>query len=189
MEGRWRFEWFGTGSPGLFVARFLFERSPSTLVNLIGLDALIKDGYGKITANLKFLNSIEGKLLLTSKLSVEGPTRMKEEYIEGLLETPVVSEQAIPEQLKGAFAQATNALQQLPAPIKDVFSNGLQLPLSGTFQRLFMISYLDEEILIIRDSSGAPEVLTRLEGPPSVDSEPVIAELFSPCCMLFPFVL
>ncbi|KAG0498281.1 hypothetical protein HPP92_002972 [Vanilla planifolia] len=46
----------------------------------------------------------------------------------------------------------------------------------GTFQRLFMISYLDEEILIIRDSSGAPEVLTRLEGPPSVDSEPVIAE-------------
>lgn len=25
LEGRWNFEWFGAGSPGLFAARFLFE--------------------------------------------------------------------------------------------------------------------------------------------------------------------
>ncbi|KAL0906335.1 hypothetical protein M5K25_024822 [Dendrobium thyrsiflorum] len=176
LEGRWKFEWFGAGSPGLLAARFLFERTPSALANLVGLDTQIKDGYGKVTANLKFFNSIEGKFLLTSKLSVEGPTRMKEEYAEGLVEPPTVSEQAIPEQLKGAFGQATNTLQQLPAPIKDAFTNGLKLPLSGAFQRLILISYLDEEILIIRDSSGAPEVLTRLEGPPPVDLEPVITE-------------
>ncbi|XP_020692046.1 probable plastid-lipid-associated protein 13, chloroplastic isoform X2 [Dendrobium catenatum] len=153
LEGRWNFEWFGAGSPGLLAARFLFERTPSAVANLI-----------------------EGKFLLTSKLSVEGPTRMKEEYTEGLVEPPTVSEQAIPEQLKGAFGQATNTLQQLPAPIKDAFTNGLKLPLSGAFQRLILISYLDEEILIIRDSSGAPEVLTRLEGPPPVVLEPAITE-------------
>jgi hypothetical protein len=50
----------------------------------------------------------------------------------------------------------------------------------GMFQRLFMISYLDEEILIIRDASGAPDVLTRLEGPQpnSIDgtSDAVLSE-------------
>ncbi|KAJ0965030.1 hypothetical protein J5N97_026168 [Dioscorea zingiberensis] len=169
LEGRWNFEWFGAGSPGL--------RSPATLANLLGLDMLIKDGYANVTANLKFLNSIETKFLLRAKLSVEGPTRMKEEYIEGLLETPTVSEQAIPEQLKGAFGQATGTLQQLPASLRDAFTNGVTIPLSGTFQRLFMISYLDEEILIARDAMGAPDVLTRLDASPGqITADPVITE-------------
>lgn len=59
--------------------------------------------------------------------------RMKEEYVEGLLETPTVSEQAIPEQLKSIVGQATGTLQQLPALIKDAFANGLKLPLSKKF--------------------------------------------------------
>lgn len=84
---------------------------------------------------------IEGKFLLTSKWSVEGPTRLKEEYAEGLFEPPTISEQAIPEQLKGAFGQATNTLQQLPAPIKDAFANGLKFPLSkNTVIGLFYFS-------------------------------------------------
>lgn len=177
LEGRWNFKWFGASSPGWFAARFLFERSPATFAYLLGLDMLIKDGYSKVTANLKFLNSIESKFLLTTKLSAEGPTRMKEEYVEGHFETPTISEEAIPAQLRGAFGQATDTLQQLPAPIKDTFANGLTVPLSGTFQRLFMFSYLDEEILIIRDSSGAPDVLTRLEGPPApAATDPIISE-------------
>lgn len=167
LEGRWNFEWIGSGSPGLFAARFLFERFPVTLANLVGLDMRIKDGYSRVMANLKFLNSIESKFLLTTKLSLEGPLRMKEEYVEGVFEAPTVSEQAIPEQLKGALGQATGSLQQLPASIKDVVASGLKIPLSGTFQRLFIISYLDDEILIIRDAAGAPDVLTRLEGSPS----------------------
>ncbi|KAK8663234.1 hypothetical protein V6N13_025113 [Hibiscus sabdariffa] len=42
-------------------------------------------------------------------------------------------------------------------------ASGLRIPLSGTFRRLFMISYLDEEILITRDTAGIPEVVTRLD--------------------------
>ncbi|XP_077209867.1 putative plastid-lipid-associated protein 13, chloroplastic isoform X2 [Tasmannia lanceolata] len=183
LEGRWSFQWFGAGSPGLFAARILFVRFPASLVNLLALDVLIKDGYAKAAANLKFLNSIQSKFILTAKLSVEGPIRMKEEYIEGVFETPAVSEEAVPEQLKSAFGQAVDRLQQFPAPIKDVMANGLTIPLSGTYQRMFMISYLDEEILIkpsakmiIRDTSGLPDVLTRLEGPSAPMAVEDIAE-------------
>ncbi|XP_062183918.1 probable plastid-lipid-associated protein 13, chloroplastic [Phragmites australis] len=165
LEGRWNFEWFGDSSPGAFAARLLFERSPTTVAHFMGLDLLIKDGYSKLSSNIMFLNTIQSKFLLTTQLSVEGPIRMKEEYVEGLIEIPKISEETLPEQLKGLLGQTAGALQQLPSPIRDAVAEGLKLPLSGTFQRLFMISYLDEEILIIRDAAGAPDVLTRLEGP------------------------
>uniref|UniRef100_A0A0D9WAU9 Plastid lipid-associated protein/fibrillin conserved domain-containing protein n=1 Tax=Leersia perrieri TaxID=77586 RepID=A0A0D9WAU9_9ORYZ len=165
LEGRWNFEWFGDGSPGAFAARLVFERSPTTVAHFTGLDVLIKDGYSKISSNVKFLNTVQSKFLLTTQLSVEGPIRMKEEYVEGIIEIPRIREETLPDQLKGLIGQTAGALQQLPAPIRDAVSEGIKLPLNGMFQRLFMISYLDEEILIIRDASGAPDVLTRLEGP------------------------
>lgn len=61
---------------------------------------------------------IESKFILTTKLSVEGPIRMKEEYEQGLLQ--------MPEQLKGA-------LQQLPDAIKEVLATGFNIPLSKIF--------------------------------------------------------
>ncbi|GLT77944.1 hypothetical protein SLA2020_494970 [Shorea laevis] len=173
LEGRWNFEWFGSGSPGLSAARFIFERFPSTLANLSKLDVVIKDGYAKITAKLKLLNSIESKFVLSTRLSVEGPLRMKEEYVEGILESPTIIEETLPEQLKGALGQASNTMQQLPVPIRDAITSGLTIPLGGTSQRLFMISYLDDEILIIRDTAGVPEVLTRLVSSPSPLAEPM----------------
>lgn len=173
LEGRWNFEWFGTGSVGLIAARVLFVRSPPELANLSKMDVVIKDGYAKVAASIKLFNSIESNFMITTKLTVEGPLRMKEEYIEGAIESPKVNEEAIPQQLKGAFGQAANSLQQLPAPIKDVVASGFKVPLGGRFERLFMISYLDDEILIIRDTSGVPEVLTRLDPGPSVMAEPM----------------
>lgn len=148
LEGRWNFEWFGSGSPGLFSARFILERFPSTLANLSKMDVVIKDNYANITANMKLLNAIESKFILSTKLSVEGPCRMKEEYVEGMFESPTIIEETIPEQLRGALGQAMNTVQQLPVPIRDALSSGLKIPLGGSFQRLFMISYLDEEILV-----------------------------------------
>ncbi|XP_010508612.1 PREDICTED: probable plastid-lipid-associated protein 13, chloroplastic [Camelina sativa] len=167
FEGRWKFEWFGSGSPGLLAARVIFERFPSTLANLSKMEILIKDANAKATANIKLLNSIESKIILSSKLTVEGPLRLREEYIEGMVESPTVIEEAVPEQLKGALVQAATTLQQLPALIKDTLASGLRIPLSGSFERFFMISYLDEEILIVRDTAGVPEVLTRMETPSS----------------------
>ncbi|WOK95300.1 hypothetical protein Cni_G04007 [Canna indica] len=98
-------------------------------------------------------------------------------HVEGILESPTVSFDVVPEQLKAALGQVIGAVQQLPATIRDAFDNGLKIPLSGTFERMFVISYLDEEILIIRDSCGTPHVLTRLEGSPaSTSANPVIPE-------------
>ncbi|KAL8463875.1 hypothetical protein ACS0TY_033717 [Phlomoides rotata] len=173
LEGRWNFEWFGSGSPGLIAIQVLFQRFPPALANLSKLDASIKDGYANISASLKLLNSIESRFIVTTKLSVEGPLRMKEEYIEGIFESPKVDEESIPQQLRGAFDQAASTIQQLPVSIRDAVAGGLKVPLGGSFGRLFMISYLDEEILIIRDTAGAPEVLTRLDPGPSPVVDPI----------------
>ncbi|PHU05794.1 hypothetical protein BC332_26616 [Capsicum chinense] len=120
---------------------------------------------------LLHISLIENKFVLSSKFSVEGPLRMKEEYVEGIFETPKVDENFVPEQLKGALDQAANTIQQLPVPIRDTVSRGLKIPLGEAFQRLIMISYLDEEILIARNTAGEPEVLTRLD--PAPDPEPI----------------
>lgn len=58
LEGRWNFEWLGIGTPGLFAVKIVFERFPSSLTNLSKMNVLIKDGNAKITAQLKFLNSV-----------------------------------------------------------------------------------------------------------------------------------
>ncbi|KAL8142908.1 hypothetical protein V2J09_015940 [Rumex salicifolius] len=165
LEGKWSLDWFAAKPSGLFATSLIFQRLSTTFINLSKVDILIKDGYTKVTASIKLLNSVEAKLMLSSKLSVEGPVRMKEESVDCLLEPPSLIEQAVPEQLRSAMGQASDAVQQLPVPIRDAFSSGVTVPLSGTITRLFMISYLDDEILIIRDTDGLAEVLTRLNVP------------------------
>lgn len=83
---------------------------------------------------------IESKFILSTRLSVEGPLRMKEEYIEGILEIPTVIEERVPEQLKGALDQAVTTLQQLPLPIQDVVSRGLKVPLGKAFSFMFFLT-------------------------------------------------
>ncbi|KAL0383755.1 UNVERIFIED_CONTAM: putative plastid-lipid-associated protein 13, chloroplastic [Sesamum calycinum] len=119
LEGRWNFEWFGSGSPGLFAAKFLFERFPQAVANLSKLDVVIKDGYANISASVKLLNSvqIESGFIISTRLTVEGPLRMKGEYIEGILEYPKFNEESIPQQLRGALDQAASTMQQLPVPL------------------------------------------------------------------------
>lgn len=58
---------------------------------------------------------------------------MKQEFLEGLLESPKVNEESIPQQLRGTFAQATNTVQQLPVLIRDALSGGFKIPLGEHF--------------------------------------------------------
>ena len=80
---------------------------------------------------------VESKFTLSSKLSVEGPLRMKEEYVEGFLDLPSVVEEAVPDQLRGPLGQAAGAHQQLPVTIRDVISSGIRIPLSKHFKIFF----------------------------------------------------
>lgn len=84
---------------------------------------------------------VQSKFLLTTQLSVEGPIRMKEEYVEGLIEIPRIREETLPDQLKGFFGQTAGALQQLPAPIRDAVSEGIKLPLSKECTSHFHLQY------------------------------------------------
>lgn len=85
---------------------------------------------------------VESKIVLNSRLSVEGPLRLKEEYVEAVLESPKVVEESVPEQLKGAFGQAVSTAQQLPVPVKDAISSGLKIPLSKHFNKFFSHFFL-----------------------------------------------
>lgn len=99
--------------------------------NLLSEDEIFTDSL--FICNDERSMQIESKFSLSTKLLVEGPLRLKEEYIEGILESPTVIEETIPEQLKGAFNQAVTTVQQLPAPIRDAISGGLRIPLSKCF--------------------------------------------------------
>lgn len=68
---------------------------------------------------------IESRFAVSTWLSVEEPLRMKEDYVEGIVESPKVNEEGMPEQLRGAFLQATNTLQQRPFHIRDAMANGV----------------------------------------------------------------
>lgn len=66
--------------------------------------------------------------MLSTKLTAEGPTRLKEEYVEGILSTPNVSD--VPSQLRGFYAQLVAVVERLPAVVKEIVSNGIKVPLS-----------------------------------------------------------
>ncbi len=73
---------------------------------------------------------VETSVTLSTKLIAEGPTRLKEEYVEGVLASPSVLESNIPSQLKGAYGQLVAAVERLPNPVKEVLGSGVKVPLS-----------------------------------------------------------
>lgn len=83
---------------------------------------------------------IESKFRVSAQLSVEGPLRMKEEYVEMVLESPTIVEETVPEQLKVALNQAVTTAQQLPVPIRDAVVSGLRLPIGKQFDVFFSFS-------------------------------------------------
>ncbi|KAJ8440286.1 LOW QUALITY PROTEIN: hypothetical protein Cgig2_031600 [Carnegiea gigantea] len=78
---------------------------------------------------LWFTVTLETRLILSSKLSIDGLVRIREEYFEGLLEPPTVIEEAVLKQLRSALGQAVNTIEQLPLPLRDVMSSGIRVPL------------------------------------------------------------
>jgi hypothetical protein len=163
LEGLWEFKWAGARTPGVIAARTLLRRFPSVLATIKSINIIILDGTTKATASLKLFNTVETSVTLSTKLIAEGPTRLKEEYVEGVLASPSVLESDIPSQLKGAYGQLVAAVQRLPNTVRDILAGGVKVPLTGTYERLLLISYLDEEILVARDESGVPDVLYKLQ--------------------------
>ncbi|CAI5987418.1 unnamed protein product [Closterium sp. NIES-65] len=148
LEGTWDIVWAATRNPGVIATRVLLKRFPTQVASLESLQVQILEGSTKVTAGLKFLTAAETSITVSTRLAVEGPVRIKEEYAEAVVATPVVPDGSIPSALKGVFDQLASASQSLPAALKDSLSSGLKLPLSGRYQRELIISYLDDEILV-----------------------------------------
>ncbi|CAI7777673.1 unnamed protein product [Closterium sp. NIES-53] len=161
LEGTWDIVWAATRNPGVIATRVLLKRFPTQVASLESLQVQILEGSTKVTAGLKFLSAAETSITVSTRLAVEGPVRIKEEYAEAVVATPVVPDGSIPSALKGVFDQLTSASQSLPAALKDSLSSGLKLPLSGRYQRELIISYLDDELLVVRDQAGLADVLVR----------------------------
>ncbi|KAL2630540.1 hypothetical protein R1flu_015226 [Riccia fluitans] len=175
FEGKWEFLFAGAKSPGLVAAKILLKRFPSELASLTSLVLTIFDGENaKATGTFKILNSVEGSFTLTTKLAVEGPLKLKEEYVEGVFTTPTVPEGSVPTQIKGLVDQISAAVERLPIQVREVISGGVKVPLGNTFSRELLISYLDEDMMIVRDKSGIPDVLVRTEVPATEISIPVV---------------
>jgi hypothetical protein len=83
-----------------------------------------------LTSAYVVAQQFESNFILTTKLTVEGPLRLKEEYIDGVIEMPNVPESSIPTQLKDSYGQVLTAFEQLPTPVKETLSSGLKIPLS-----------------------------------------------------------
>eukprot|EP00475_Leptophrys_vorax_P031346 TRINITY_DN4746_c0_g1_i1.p1 TRINITY_DN4746_c0_g1~~TRINITY_DN4746_c0_g1_i1.p1 ORF type:complete len:323 (+),score=36.52 TRINITY_DN4746_c0_g1_i1:126-1094(+) len=161
LEGTWDFVWAGTRSPGIIAARVLLKRFPQQLATLESLKIQILEGSTKATAVLKFLTAAEASVTVSTRLAVEGPLRLKEEYTEAVVSAPSVSDDSIPAALKGVFDQVVAATKSLPEAVKEAVASGLKVPLSGRFEREIVISYLDDELLVARDQSGLADVLVR----------------------------
>lgn len=161
LEGTWDFVWAGTRSPGAVATRTLLKRFPEQLASLESLQIEIFGNSTKATASLKFLSAAETSITVTTRLAMEGTVKLKEEYVEAVVSTPVVADDNIPAALKGIFDQVASATSSLPAAIKDAVAAGLKVPLNGRYERELIISYLDEEFLVARDQSGLADVLVR----------------------------
>merc|ERR1712046_437477 len=56
----------------------------------------------------------------------------------------------------------------------EVAGQGVAVPEALRYERLLFITYVDEELMVVRDETGAPDILKRTS-PPPVDEE-VVAE-------------
>eukprot|EP00271_Cylindrocystis_brebissonii_P012129 TRINITY_DN30248_c0_g1_i1.p1 TRINITY_DN30248_c0_g1~~TRINITY_DN30248_c0_g1_i1.p1 ORF type:complete len:319 (-),score=59.72 TRINITY_DN30248_c0_g1_i1:678-1634(-) len=182
LEGAWEFVWASARSPALRLAKIVIQRFPKEVASLDSLVLEILPGGAEATASVKVLNSVETTFTLTTKLIAEGPLRLKEEYVEGLLAPPVIPEDSLPGPIKSVYESLVSAAAGLPESVKDVLSGGLKVPLSGYFERQLLISYLDDEIMVARDSSGVPDVLLRTALPligADVDTPAILEEYVS----------
>lgn len=157
LEGAWEFVWASARSPALQAAKVLIKRFPKEVASLDSLILEILQGGAEATASLKLLSSVETTFTLTTRLVAEGPLRLREEYVSGVLALPVASEGP----LKGAYDAFLSAAASLPESFKEALAGGLRLPLTGYFERQLLISYLDDEMLVSRDQTGVVDVLLR----------------------------
>ncbi|CAI5491647.1 unnamed protein product [Closterium sp. Naga37s-1] len=130
LEGYWDFVWAGAQSPGLIAARLVLQRLPPQVASLQALQLHIMPGSTiTATAVVRFLNAAESNVIIKSKLEMEDSLKLKEEYAEIEVTTPIVTGGSIPAPLTAVVDQLSSLLKSLPAALQDTINAGLRVPL------------------------------------------------------------
>jgi hypothetical protein len=73
---------------------------------------------------------------------------LKESYEEGSISAPSVDATSAPSQVKPVLDQLVGAVEGLPAQLKSLIQGPLTVPLTNMYERLLLITYLDDELLV-----------------------------------------
>lgn len=151
LNGEWELVYSGGYSEGLF------NGSPTRQIALF----LYAGGYAPATFGLALSKALPSALLSVSnaKLSIRRKQPRVEAYAEVKAGPLPSSPVAISCNLE---AQSDVRLKETYKAVKVGTSN-LDVPAALQYSRLLYVVYLDEDLLIVRDETGVPEVLLRKE--------------------------
>ncbi|KAL1512297.1 hypothetical protein AB1Y20_005559 [Prymnesium parvum] len=152
LNGKWKFVYASGASPGLKALQLLLKSSSSAPKSPSGADLIdVQDTYLTITPDQPRAKASVQVRLLSFENTLTLASKLEAESAVRLCETYQYSE---------------SEYMSLRLPF--------QSPIE--YKRSVLVSYLDDEVLVIRDSAGRPDILMRCEGvewaSSSIGSEP-----------------
>lgn len=176
LDGTWEVLYMNTITPGLVAAQVL-QRLPGATLEKIVLK--ISGGEIKATAKVSLFDATSMDVDLVSTWDAESDIRVREVYQKGSISLPELgsdkwTEAALESAKESAPTQMLDIVSQAlsnAAPMLKSFGQGFEVPATGSYERVTLISYLDEDLMVARSLSGTPEILRRLPDPPAAETE------------------
>jgi len=181
LDGTWDVVWSDGLSPALVAAQALLRVPQSEFKSLV-LEIGSKSTLVISTAMLSVAGQLDVRLTLRSRVGPESGVRLREQYELTGIAAPALLDMdgaATAEELwarvkgrqfldanlpqLGPFAdEAVKFLGGATQPLLGwAGHDGMKLPLSGLYERVLYVSYMDDDTVIARDVGGAPSVLVR----------------------------
>ena len=157
LEGAWQFRYCGSPAPGPV-------QSPTREIALL----LYAGGYSPGLFGFEIVNKLPSSLIDIANVSVdiggEQPraTVKADVSILGRKQTLTIIEEL--------DAESETRLSERYVEL-DVLGRKVSLPTALRYSRSLYITYLDEDLLVIRDESGCPEILTKIVPEAELDTD------------------
>ncbi|KAK3289084.1 hypothetical protein CYMTET_3468 [Cymbomonas tetramitiformis] len=148
LEGTWEVVYSGTVSPGLVP-------SPTREIAL----AMYAGGFSPGTFAYQVANRLPAELIKTSPLSL---TILPDQpRIEITSEVTVFNSSAQTLKLRNTLDVESDMRIRETYSEAEVSGQGIAVPEALKYERLLFITYLDEDMMVARDDTGAPDILVR----------------------------
>ena len=153
LNGKWKVLYATGASPALKALMLLLKGAKQAPKSPSGADLVdVQDSFVTINADQPRIEASTKVRLLSIESTVTLKSKLEAESAVRLLETYEAAETEWPATLSLPFGSS---------------------PLE--YKRSVLVSYLDEELLVMRDTAGRPDVLVRVDEP-EPEPEPVVAE-------------